>query len=450
MSNIKTAKVTISDTEDKLGLDELGVADLLAKANKAAAAADKLGTQIEGGFITSVMLLLRELGRAQETAGISGIQGALKDNPAFWAGGEYEEALKLIEYLSAMSKGTPAGTGSNKYDYAGQYPQLAKITLLHNGAAKIGDFIVEESGRIIMVDPSNGEIRLVFSIENLPAISDLVAGASSTGNIDVSTGLTSSSTMLNGAASITHSNGIAQISAVTVTLNASGRKMLNGMGSFATAELVLYRNGVRYIGLGSSTLFFTNDNYSLEYDSRTFHTRSINLGGAGIYTFGLEITTEGDVLAPNVSSTAFTFEWEATLQGVKRQQYGKDGLMFFYSDNHFHFTELGGLDVRGKHNVPGVLAKGRVASNGARDAAKYWGAKNNTALQVIKPSGIGSYRVPVDCPNGNYDVNISPRTANRMFHVGVTTSTYFEVFFRDHNGNPADSDFSYTVVGANY
>ena len=45
---------------------------------------------------------------------------------------------------------------------AGEYNNLAKITMLHNGAAKVGDFIIEQSGRIVMVDPATGIPRLCF------------------------------------------------------------------------------------------------------------------------------------------------------------------------------------------------------------------------------------------------------------------------------------------------
>ena len=53
---------------------------------------DKFGTTIDGGLISTVTMLLRELNSTTETAGISGIQGANMDNPAFWAGGSYDQA----------------------------------------------------------------------------------------------------------------------------------------------------------------------------------------------------------------------------------------------------------------------------------------------------------------------------------------------------------------------
>ena len=61
-----------------------------------------------------------------------------------------------------MSTGTTPNTG--------EYDNLAKITMLHNGAAKVGDFIIEKTGRIIMVDPTTGKPTLVFNAEALPTI----------------------------------------------------------------------------------------------------------------------------------------------------------------------------------------------------------------------------------------------------------------------------------------
>ena len=410
--------------------------EALARANIAKAITDKFGTTIDGALIQTVMMLLREADSTTVTAGISGLQGALKDNPAFWAGGEYAEAFKLIAYLSAMSKGTTPGTGSNQYDYAGEYLQLAKITMLHNGAAKIGDFIIEESGRIVMVDPVSGKLRLVFSTENLPSISDLTTGVSSTGDIDIPIGNTTTVQMLGSSANITQSNGTAEISEVKITINAEGRKMPSGLASFVTAELVLYRNNVRYMSLGTAGLFFTGDNYVLDYDTATYPARTINLGQAGTYKFKLEVSSEGDVISPQATSLAFNFEWNATLAGVKRQQYALDGMMFFYSDNHFYFTEFGGLDMRGKTNMPGILASGTIASNGSQ--ASKWGAKVGGNASTIT----GGYRVYLtNMTHSNYFVQITPHT-NSAFRISTKTPTYFEV-----QGSGA---FDYAVFGNNY
>ena len=94
-------------------------------------------TLIDGGLIYTALMKLFDTISGDETAFISGKQGAGKNLPAFWAGGTYEKALAFIQYLSKMSTGTTPNTG--------EYDNLAKITMLHNGAAKVGDFLIEEN-----------------------------------------------------------------------------------------------------------------------------------------------------------------------------------------------------------------------------------------------------------------------------------------------------------------
>ncbi len=48
--------------------------------------------EIDGALVTLVTMLLKQDMNADVTAGISGIQGAAKDEPAFWAGGTYDQA----------------------------------------------------------------------------------------------------------------------------------------------------------------------------------------------------------------------------------------------------------------------------------------------------------------------------------------------------------------------
>ena len=70
-------------------------ADAQAKANKSAAVTD-LFSGFTGGLATAVIMEMREPStttRGNATAGISGIQGAAKDEPAFWAGGTYSQAI---------------------------------------------------------------------------------------------------------------------------------------------------------------------------------------------------------------------------------------------------------------------------------------------------------------------------------------------------------------------
>ena len=70
-------------------------ADAQAKANTAKAVTDKF-SGFDGGLATAVIMEMREPStttRGDATAGTSGIQGAQKNLPAFWAGGTYAQAV---------------------------------------------------------------------------------------------------------------------------------------------------------------------------------------------------------------------------------------------------------------------------------------------------------------------------------------------------------------------
>lgn len=400
-----------------------------AKANLSKAVTDKFATTVDGGLISAVMLILRALNSQTETAGISGIQGANLNNPAFWAGGTYGQAFALIDFLLKISQGTAPS--------AGEYDNLAKITMLHNGAAKVGAFIVEESGRIILADPATGKARLIFNVMDIPTVADLMGNTNFSGSANIGSGSTGSSTILTGSTNVTKDNAKASFGGVTISISAIGRLQPSGMSSYAAATLYARRNGVRYMALASASVMFTSDNNVLEDDNQIkapFNITSIN---AGNYTFELVVEKEGTITSATASVTTSNFSWEFVTQGVRQQQYGLNGMMFFYSDNHFHYTENGGLDLRGKTNMPGVLAAGSSTSTGMQ--SNVWGAKSN-------PGGVtlisGGFRVPLsDMPHGNYVVQITPHT-NATFRVGTKTATYFEIF--------GTGGFDYIVIGKNY
>ena len=93
MSERKFASTSIRDSEDKLGLTPEQVSQLLADANTSLAKT-KFMTEIDGGLIYSAMMKLYDAGgTGDEMAGISGIAGDNKEDPAFWAGGTYEQAF---------------------------------------------------------------------------------------------------------------------------------------------------------------------------------------------------------------------------------------------------------------------------------------------------------------------------------------------------------------------
>lgn len=430
-NKLKSYADAAQDTADDAAAE---AADALAKANTSKAITDKFKTTINGGLINTVMMLLRDLNSVIETSGISGIQGELRNNPAFWAGGTYAQAFALIEFLSKMSAGTTPSSG--------EYEGLAKITMLHNGAAKVGDFIIEESGRIVMIDPATGKPRLMFTVYNLPLIADLMSGVAFGDSANIGAGSTSTSQVLSGIMTIDKTGAIATFSGSTLNISAAGQRPNDGITpySYATATLWLRRGSSRSEVIASVSVSFTEDDNLLKSNQYVIPQYSFPLGSPAAYTFELVVTSGGLVSSALATSSAFTFSWSFVQQDVRYQQYGLDGMMFFYSNHHFHFTEGGGLDGRAlpdKWNAPGVLAAGSSTSGGVQ--SNVWGAKSNAGgITIIS----GGFRVPLSNMSHNkYVVQITPHT-NTTFRVGTKTNAYFEIF--------GTGGFDYVVIGNNY
>jgi hypothetical protein len=211
------------------------------------------------------------------------------------------------------------------------------------------------------------------------------------------------------------------------------------MASYAEAVLYARQNGVRRYKLATVRVWFTDIAYTDGSDSITPLTYSLPVD-AGLYTFELVIETVGSVSNATATSSSSTFSWVHAVAGVKRQQYGLDGMMFFFSGGHFYFNETGFLDGKApadKWNAPGVLAAGSVSSDGVQ--TNVWGAKSS-------PAGAGAISggrsVPLaNMKHSNYVVQITPHTAT-TFRVGTKTISSFQAL--------GTGGFDYVVIGNNY
>lgn len=415
--------------------------EVLSKVNKAAAIADKLGTTIDGGLIATVMIVLRELNSAYETAGMSGIQGALRNNPAFWAGGTYAQALALIQFLAKMSAGTTPG--------ADEYENLAKITLLHDGAAKVGDFIIEKSGRIVMIDPTSGKPRLMFTVYNLPLIADLMSGTVFSGSTNIGAGSTGTSQVLSGSTVVTKDGATATFNGTTINISASGQKPPSDPYSTVEATLWLRKNGMRWWTLAVVDLVFEEEDSLFKSRQVIASPSTIPLGTYGAYTFELVIVKSGIITGEYATTSSSTFSWQFTEQNVRYQQYGLDGMMFFYSNHHFYFTEGKGLDIRGATNMPGMLLSATVNTNGG--FLNSWGAKKHASSTAVRNSA-GRYTVYHSVGHTNYQVSASPAVANRSHYIVSRGTTNFIIEWRSIGSSPAliDTAFDFQITGNNY
>ena len=412
--------------------------DAQAKANTAKAVTDKFGTTQDGGLISTVMILLRELNSIIETAGISGIQGALKNYPSMWSGGTYAQAMAVVEFLSKMSAGTTPSSG--------EYDNLAKITFLHNGAAKVGDFIIEESGRIVMVHPDTGKERLVFNVMDIPLVADLML-QNTDGDSVINAGSLSSTT------STTTLPNTVTVTKTGSELTVSGTCLVSGslnIPSYSVGEvgvsIYLYKNGAYY-----QTIISDGDSLSTEspsYSNTTAFSKKYTVD-KGTYSIVISRTFFNCKTSSGGLSGNSTLAWSFVQSGVRYFQFGLNGFMAFFENNHAHFTELEGWDLRGKTNMPGVLLSGSVGLNGGFNTV--WGAKKHASSTAIR-NALGQYTVYHSVGHSDYSVQITSETSGRAFYVPTANkgTSSFVVYFTNLSGAAADANFSFQITGRNY
>lgn len=224
--------------------------------------------------------------------------------------------------------------------------------------------------------------------------------------------------------------------------------MRTGSGqATGNARLQLYRNGAHYMELS----FIMAEAISESGVGSMSVSESV-IVPAGTYTVRLEFGVSVGVSGGMASVTPGTMSWSWSAAGVRQQQYGLDGMMFFYSNHHFHFTEGGGLDGRAlpdKWNTPGVLLSASVSISGG--FSNWWGAKKHASSTAVKDSA-GKYTVYHSIGHTNYQVTASSITANRSYHIVSRGTSSFVIEWRTIGSSPAliDTAFDFQITGNNY
>ena len=398
---------------------------------------DKFGTTIEGGLINTVMMQLREANTANITAGISGIQGEGLDDPSFWSGGNYEEAKAFRTFLRKIINGEVPDEG--------EYNALANIVFLHNGGAKTGALIVEPGGRIILIDTETGKERLVFNVTDIPDISELLSGVDFGDEVDAPAfyNITPSNPV-----TIATVNGVKSGSAISFKANSlyvTANQSYNANPSVGTTfKIELFRNGVYYTPISHVFLQATG---GIEARSTSIDFKLTGMPD-GNYSVRFSIAASSSTISASADISTSILKWEFRQQNVRYFQFGKNGMMAFFSNNHWYFTETGGLDIKGKTNIPGVLFSGSVALYGG--LASSWGAKKHPSLAANRNS-TGNYTVYHSVGHLDYQVSLTP-ALNRTCYVGSKTESSFAVYVYSTGNSPslADSPFDFQIFGKNY
>jgi hypothetical protein len=392
--------------------------DALAKANTSKAITDKFGTTVDGGLIQSVTMLLRELNSTDETAGISGIRGSNRDLPAFWTG-TYADAI--------------AGT--------------AGIIFRHNSTGKVGVLDVDANGNVIIRDVSDTTlIRLMFSKSNIPTVADILSTTLAGGTVTNSNAIytTSGSTTLINYITVTKDSSKLTFSG-TITINAKLDTPHGYTSGYALVEIILIKDDSTY-----ATLFSIGEVLEEQYPSTSgsFIVNKELIVGVGVYKIQVRRLFENTRIASGGISGISTLAW-SFIKDIRRFEFGIDGFMAWYTNNHMHFSENGGLDVRGATNIPGVLLAGEVVYTGGFTSS--WGAKKHASSTAVKIA-TGQYRVYHSIGHMDYQVQITPTSSNRTSYISAKGTDNFVVYFYSVGSSPALSDtgFHFMITGRNY
>lgn len=366
----------IEDTESRL-------ASIQATAEEAAAKTQGF-TEIEGGLVTTNIIKLMDALAAAETAGINGMKGN-GNNPAFWAGGTYAQALQMI----------------------------AAIVLNHSGDGKIGDLFFEQNGTITIKDPVSRETRVQWGATALPLLADLLSTSQVTAtanNVQV-TRTTVGETALPNTLNVTKDN-----SKLTFYANIDVSAFAPPTGESAvTVKVVLYRNGVEYATAGRPTWVLSQDEEPI---LSTTVPAALNLSSVpvGIYSikFILEISAPNTTVTATLGASALTFLFVNDIQQVR---YGIDGLMAFYSaQKYFYLSNKSGqpfLQMRGEMDIPGLRGSASVSSGGV--ATSVFGVALTAQL-----TSTGLYTVTHNLGHTNYVAHPSIINSSGRINAVIT------------------------------
>ena len=385
-------------------------ADAQAKANEAKAKT-QYQTLIDGGLIYSAIMKLFDAGgTGNETAGISGVVNGDTNNPAFWAGGTYADAV--------------AG--------------IANIIHRFNGSSKIGVFFVEKDGKIRVIDPGTGETRFLFNNANIPTLSSLLnsSGYGQTVSNNEAVGIPDLYELAN-KITITKTGSEIIFTAAFFQITAYG-----ATGENASAVVRLHKDGVLYaIGERISVTLLSNEGYKRKENI----VNKFSDLPTGTYSIAIGVSGNASNLKDGWIG-ASTLKW--TFAGAKQTQFGLNGFTSFFSNNHIYFTESGGLDVRGKVNMPGVLAAGRASSQGIMQYG--WKMSKISNLDVNK-NGTGRYTITHDIGHQKYSPIIIQLGQSVFPSVDYIGNYAVECsFWEKDSGNLTDAPFSFTLIGENY
>lgn len=376
----------------------------------------KQDTDISGGLLLSSILATRDAGGV-----VRSYQSGDPDaNPAAFAAG--------VENF---------GTTSEK----------KKVEICHDGTGRIGIFVIDDLGNIKIYDPLDPTIlRLMFSKNALPTLQSILDENIYGGSVTNIGALgTESNTILPNKITVTQSGSDVHF---TGNLTISGF-LAPGYSSGKIQVTVMIVNEASLDAIYSITDGRVLDPiYNPSYYNETSIDKTIHNVEAGTYRVEIHrVAINMDNFIAGLSGRS-TLSW-SFIKDIRRFEFARNGFMAFYQNNHMYFSETGGLDVRGAMNIPGVLLAGEVGYTGGFTSS--WGAKKHVSSTAVKIT-TGQYRVYHSIGHTDYQIQITPTTANRTAYIYSKANDNFVVYFYSVGSSPSLSDtgFHFSITGRNY
>ncbi|HZJ99431.1 MAG TPA: hypothetical protein VFC79_05475, partial [Tissierellaceae bacterium] len=330
--------------------------------------------------------------------------------------------------------------------------KTANFVVNHSGAAKLGIFVIDQSGRVNLIDPISG--RSFGSIDNrpIPLYSDMLLNEyseSSAMNLEKTFWYNDNNVLLPNSVTTVRAGGDIEFTA-TATFSGS----IPFIGS-AYVELILRRNGVYYQTLYSD--FFERKKAAVSAPSLDFiNTVEINEKLIDVPYGAYDILFKSEyIMAANsckLELSESSLVWTYTPKDTKTVQIGNNGFMaWFGADKHIHLSETEGLKIKGiaADSVTGAVttAFARVASNAAMSGSTSY-LRDGLSLNSSK-SSMGKYRLSHNLNTLKYICHVTPTQAARNAAITLQDSYNIDIEFRNEMGDLSDSSFSFSIIELN-
>ena len=382
---------------------------------------------IEGGLLFGSMLQMRDIP----------INGATNG----------EVAAYLSGLRSTKVGNTPRPALALGVSNFGTARESEVIGLHHNGSGHIGGLNFsqhkDDGKSILYIADETGVERVNFSGEGMPTIDQLVARATITGTIPA-TRMSVYGKNLSDYWDVAQSGESPYFRATRATGTLRCRFRLSKRGanySPCILTLILKHRGANYhqpvMTLGQVTEGVTSKDFNLDIPANLYPGDEYDLA---LVLSGYKAFDATGVLEM-MSPLTYTQRNQDPYTGVFA-----DGIVAYHSPQQYTYIKEGKFHIKGKHDMPGLLASGKVDADGT--PSSLWGR----ATKVYRRS-TGEYLILHSIGHTDYSIIITP-IGNGNLLVGQLAMQTIDTawcFIRDvqRNCNLTNTPFTFAIIGRN-